>query len=229
MTPRASTPAMRPLIAEPQTPTRVATRSAVPDRDGPRSRSDYSEEHGSPLCHLAPDLRSRPVPRAATSARRGAAVPRSRPTWRRRGRSSGHRSHRRMTSRRAPRGRAALRAHHDSRRARSQSTGSSGTEPEAPVYTLLRIRPASRSQRATALAATTGHDGASGPCPHPQPKTVHLGTAPVVGLERPLALGHGCFSSMTGAPAPVEHTSNLVRVWKQPRYVRFVRLACSGA
>jgi hypothetical protein len=68
----------------------------------------------------------------------------------------------------------------------------------------------SRSERAAALVATAGDDRTSGPGPHPQPEAVHLGTTPVVRLERPLALGHGCFSSMTVAPAPSTHPSDPV-------------------
>ena len=53
----------------------------------------------------------------------------------------------------------------------------------------------SRSERATALRAPVGHDRPSGPSPHPQPEPVHPRPTPVIGLEGPLALGHGSFSS----------------------------------
>ncbi len=53
----------------------------------------------------------------------------------------------------------------------------------------------SGSQRATALAAPTGHDGPTGTGPHPQPETVNSCPTPVVRLEGALALGHGCLSS----------------------------------
>ena len=48
---------------------------------------------------------------------------------------------------------------------------------------------------------------------------MHARTAPIVRLECPLALGHGCFSSVTVAPAP-SHMSSMC-AWKQPQYVRF--------
>src|SRR4051812_10328607 len=89
-------------------------------------------------------------------------------------------------------------------------------------------RAVSRSERAAALATPTRHDRAASARAHPQPKTMHLGTAPVVGLKGPLALGHGCFSSMC-ASAPVAHMNEFMSVWKQSRYVRFVLLASPGA
>jgi hypothetical protein len=57
-------------------------------------------------------------------------------------------------------------------------------------------RTESGSQRATAFGAPAGHDRASRASAHPQPETVHACTAPNVRLEGPLALGHGCFSSL---------------------------------
>ena len=44
---------------------------------------------------------------------------------------------------------------------------------------------------AAALAAPVGHDGPPRPGTHPQPKAVHAGSAPIIGLEGPFALGHG--------------------------------------
>ena len=55
---------------------------------------------------------------------------------------------------------------------------------------------------------------------------MHSRTAPVVRLKCPLALGHGCFSSMTVAPTSVAHMRDFMSVWKPPQCVRFVRLAC---
>ncbi len=45
-------------------------------------------------------------------------------------------------------------------------------------------------KRAATLAAPVGHDCPSCPSPHPQPKAMHAGSAPVVRLEGPLALRH---------------------------------------
>ncbi len=56
----------------------------------------------------------------------------------------------------------------------------------------------SGSQRATALATPVRHDRPAGPGPHPQPETVHTGTAPVIRLERPLALCHDSLLAASG-------------------------------
>ena len=56
----------------------------------------------------------------------------------------------------------------------------------------------SGSQRATALATPVRHDRPAGPGPHPQPETVHAGTAPVIRLERPLALCHDSLLAASG-------------------------------
>ena len=56
----------------------------------------------------------------------------------------------------------------------------------------------SGSQRATALATPIRHDRPAGPGPHPQPETVHTGTAPVIRLERPLALCHDSLLAASG-------------------------------
>ena len=42
----------------------------------------------------------------------------------------------------------------------------------------------------SALAAPAGNDGTSGTGAHPQAEPVHAGSAPVIRLEGPLALGH---------------------------------------
>ncbi|CAN5368935.1 hypothetical protein BH09ACT8_BH09ACT8_05030 [soil metagenome] len=65
----------------------------------------------------------------------------------------------------------------------------------------------SGSQRATALAAPAGDDGAAGAGAHPQPEPMHTCTAPVVGLEGPLALSHGYFSSLHLAFASAAHNT----------------------
>jgi hypothetical protein len=59
----------------------------------------------------------------------------------------------------------------------------------------------SGSQRAATLTTPIGHDRAAGAGPHPQPKPMHPRPTPVVGLEGPLALGHGCISSLRMASA----------------------------
>lgn len=59
----------------------------------------------------------------------------------------------------------------------------------------------SRSQRTAALTTTTRHDGPAGTSPHPQPEPMHPRATAVVGLERPLALGHGNLSLLRVASA----------------------------
>jgi hypothetical protein len=54
------------------------------------------------------------------------------------------------------------------------------------------------SQPATTLTPPTGNDRTSGTGTHPQPEAVHTGSAPVVRLEGPLALGHGILLVVCG-------------------------------
>jgi hypothetical protein len=69
----------------------------------------------------------------------------------------------------------------------SQLTASCGCVREAPPKDLT-LR--SGRERAATLAAPTGHDRASGTSAHPQAEAMHAGSAPVIRLEGPLALGH---------------------------------------
>jgi hypothetical protein len=55
-----------------------------------------------------------------------------------------------------------------------------------------RSRVESRSELAATLAAPIRHDRPAGPGAHPQPEPVHPRPTTIVGLEGPLALGHGC-------------------------------------
>src|SRR5271157_5060356 len=57
----------------------------------------------------------------------------------------------------------------------------------------------SGGQRATALAAPVGHDRAPGTRTHPQAEAMHAGSAPVIRLEGPLALGHGVLLVVSGS------------------------------
>ncbi len=61
---------------------------------------------------------------------------------------------------------------------------------------------ASGRQRATTLTAPAGHDGSPRPGTHPQSKTVDAGSAPVVRLKGPLALGHGVLLAVSGINHP---------------------------
>src|SRR5690349_20161622 len=78
----------------------------------------------------------------------------------------------------------------------AHATADGGTEFRGPPHPVLsrkhRARSCveSRSERAAALAAAAGDDGAAGAGPHTQPEPMHPRTATVVRLEGPLALGH---------------------------------------
>lgn len=89
--------------------------------------------------------------------------------------------------------------HHDIRLRSPHPVLDGVAELRRPGHPVARrehsARTSSGSQRATALAAPAGHDRAPGAGPHAQPETVNPGAPPVVWLERPLALGHGCLSS----------------------------------
>lgn len=65
----------------------------------------------------------------------------------------------------------------------------------------MTTRPGSGSQRLASLATPPGDDRAPSPGAHPQPEAVHTRTTPIVRLEGPLALGHGCLSSLHLAAA----------------------------
>ena len=104
-----------------------------------------------------------------------------------------------------------------------------GTELRRPRHPVPRrkhrARPCvgSRSQRTAALATPTGHDGPTGPGPHPQPKAMHPRPAPVVGLKGPLALGHGCLSLLRMASAA--HARSWPVGTRSPLVSSFVSLA----
>jgi hypothetical protein len=66
-------------------------------------------------------------------------------------------------------------------------TASCGCVREAPLKDLA-LR--SGRERAATLAAPTGHDRTPGTSAHPQAEAMHAGSAPVIRLEGPLALGH---------------------------------------
>jgi hypothetical protein len=83
----------------------------------------------------------------------------------------------------------------------------------------------SRSQGTAALVAPAGHDGPTGTGAHAQPKTVHACTPSVVRLKGPLALGHGCLSSVTVASASFTVTTSSCRLGHRRRsYERRSRL-----
>jgi hypothetical protein len=100
-------------------------------------------------------------------------------------------------------------------RPRRKCTTRSGCTARIPYFTvvsnsvdrLMRLRADSTaenltlllgSQPATPLAPPTGNDRTSGAGTHPKPEAVHTGSAPVVRLEGPLALGHGILLVVCG-------------------------------
>lgn len=54
-------------------------------------------------------------------------------------------------------------------------------------------------QHTPAFTAAAGDDRTPGAGAHPQSETMHAGSAPVVGLEGPLALGHGVLLVVSGS------------------------------
>jgi hypothetical protein len=91
----------------------------------------------------------------------------------------------------------------------------------------LATAPESGRQLAAALTAPAGHDRAPRAGPHPETKPVHPRTTPVVGLESPLALGHGSISLLRMAPHRCTHDqltrarrSDVVAVGKLVRLAR---------
>ena len=119
--------------------------------------------------------------------------------------------------------------HHDVGLHRPHPLVDCGTEFRRPRHPVLRRKHRarscveSRSQRAAALATPAGHDRPAGPGPHPQPKPMHPRTAPVVGLKGPLALGHGCHSSLRLA------TASDAQVWTRSPLVSSSSRSLAGA
>lgn len=169
-------------------PALVANTAAVPARVGPKTRSGCWAAHGSPTDPIGRVLPARCGLHAAAGERRG-GVPRrirraSPPPIRRAARA--FRRHR-IPGEGARRHRAATGEPRASPPRQSQLTASCGCVRGAPLKDLA-LR--SGRERAAALAAPTGHDRAPGTCAHPQAETMHAGSAPVIRLEGPLALGH---------------------------------------
>ncbi len=82
----------------------------------------------------------------------------------------------------------------------------------------------SGSQRTAAFTAAGGHDGPTGPGAHAQPEAVDPGPPPIVRLEGPLTLGHGCVSSSYPAfPARKMMRPAHPRAVKQPLVSSFFR------
>jgi hypothetical protein len=80
-------------------------------------------------------------------------------------------------------------------------------------------------KRAAALTPPAGHDHTARAGPHAQPEAVYAGSAPVVRLEGPLALGHGIllgvsFTKLSRHPA--------ARVYNDSRVGRKVVLLTAG-
>ena len=124
---------------------------------------------------------------------------------------------------------ASARVHHDVGLHRAHPLVDCGTEIRRPRHPVLRRKHRARScvelrsQRAAALATPAGHDRPAGAGPHPQPKPMHPRTAPVVGLKGPLALGHGCHSSLRLA------TTSDAQVWTRSPLVSSSSRSLAGA
>lgn len=169
-------------------PARGADSGAVPVRAGPRMRCGCSAARGSPTDRIHRARSAAFGPRAATGGRPGGVPRRSRRACRppirlavrgfRRNPRSGES---------ARRDRVVPSESRASPSRQSQLTASCGCVREAPPKDLT-LR--SGRERAATLAAPTGHDRAPGTSAHPQAEAMHAGSAPVIRLEGPLALGH---------------------------------------
>ena len=94
--------------------------------------------------------------------------------------------------------RRSQRVHHEVGLHRPHPLTDRGTELRGPRHPVPRrkhrasSRVESRSELAATLAAAVRHDRPAGAGAHPQPEPMHPRATAVVGLEGPLALGHGC-------------------------------------
>lgn len=77
----------------------------------------------------------------------------------------------------------------------------------------LEVTWESRGQLAPTLAPPVRDDRTTCPRAHPQPEAMHARPAPVVRLEGPLALGHGCLLVASGTRIP--HRRRTKSVWTQ--------------
>lgn len=68
----------------------------------------------------------------------------------------------------------------------------------------LEVTWESRRQLAPTLAPAVRDDRPACPGAHPQPEAMHARPAPVVRLEGPLALGHGCLLVASGTRSPTD-------------------------
>jgi hypothetical protein len=183
----ARTPAARVTARVPPTRRRASGSAAAAARAVPTTPTDCSAAPGSPRDRMG---RGRP----AWSGRRGAAdarpdgARRPIPPVCRRPNPRGDRCRPREPAGRARRHRAAPSASRTSPRRQTPLTASCGCVRKAPPKDLA-LR--SGSQRAAAFAPPAGDDRPPGAGAHPQAEAVHAGSAPVIRLEGPLALGHG--------------------------------------
>ncbi len=169
-------------------PADVANTGAVLARVGPTTRSDCWAAHGSPTDPIGRALPTGCGLRAGAGERRDAVPRRIRRACPPPIRRAARRSRRdRFPGEHARQHRAVPDECHASPPRQSQLTASCGCAREAPLKDLA-LR--SGRERAAALAAPTGYDRTPGTSAHPQAKTMHAGSAPVIRLEGPLALGH---------------------------------------
>lgn len=165
-----------------------ADTAAAPARAGPRMRCGCWAVHGSPTDRIGRARSVACAPHVAAGARPGGVPRRIRRACPQPIRRAAHRFRRRpLPDVSARRHRAVPGESRASPSRQSQLTASCGCVREAPPKDLT-LR--SGRERAATLAAPTGHDRASGTSAHPQAETMHAGSAPVIRLEGPLALGH---------------------------------------
>jgi hypothetical protein len=197
ITPRAAAFPAVPMIARNRvgvvtawfpSPARAANTGAIPAPVEPRRRSGCWATHGSPTDRMGRAHRAANGSRAAAGGRPGGVrqrIPPACPPPIRRAARGFRRV--RVAGEGAGRDRAVSYGSRASPSRQSQLTASCGCVREAPPKNLT-LR--SGRERAATLAAPTGDDRASGTGAHPQAEAMHAGSAPVIRLEGPLALGH---------------------------------------
>lgn len=166
----------------------VADRGAILLPTAPTMPSDSRAGPGSPSGRIRQAHPGLSGPRAAVAATPGGVRPPNPRTCRRSIRPEElSPPHRRPGAGRGRRHRAAPHERRASPSRRTPLTASCGCVPEAPPK-----NPTLRSgrKRAASLTAPARHNRAAGAGAHAQPEAMHAGSAPVIRLEGPLALGH---------------------------------------
>lgn len=172
--------------------------AAVVARAAPRTPSGYRAVPGSPTDRWEPTRSAWRGRRVVAGGRRGGARRPNPRSCRRPTPHGGRWASGRWRAERARRDRAVSNESRVSSSRRTPLTASCGCVRAAPPGNLT-VR--SGSERAASLPTPTRHNRATGAGAHPQTEPVHAGSAPVVRLEGPLALGHDVLLVVSRTPS----------------------------